>query len=217
MVPLGLKYELDSLKSPSVIFEENTVEDSIIFSNEIERCCVGLVDIVNSTRISASLSHEKLGKYYSIFLNSMGYIIEKFGGKVVKNIGDSLLYYFPVTSDGDPGLRRSLECSLAMLDLHHKINEGLFAEKLPCMNYRISIDYGQVLIAKSRLSLSADIFGPPVNMCSKINSLAERNGIVAGGDLYEIAKKEGRYRFHKTRGFAVGFKNDYPVYGVRRR
>ena len=58
--------------------------------------CVGLVDIVNSTKISASLTQYKLSKYYEVFLNSMAQIVEKFGGFVIKNIGDSLLFIFPI-------------------------------------------------------------------------------------------------------------------------
>jgi len=58
------------------------------------------VNAVNSTSTTAKLVNGKLCKYYSIFLNAMSLIIKEFGGEVVKNVGDSLLYYFPGTVDG---------------------------------------------------------------------------------------------------------------------
>src|SRR6267378_2828857 len=72
--------------------------NEITFVEGYTSCCVGIVDIVNSTRITSKLVNDKLCKYYSIFLNTMADITRDFGAKVVKNIGDSLLYYFPETS-----------------------------------------------------------------------------------------------------------------------
>jgi len=67
---------------------------TVNFLETSQNYCVGLVDIVNSTNISASLTQHKLSKFYEIFLNSMAQTVEKFGGFVIKNIGDSLLFYF---------------------------------------------------------------------------------------------------------------------------
>ena len=43
-------------------------------------------------------------------------------------------------------------------------------EKLPLVDYRISADYGRVEIAKSSSSMSEDLFGTTINICSKINT-----------------------------------------------
>ena len=53
-------------------------------SNEQFDYCVGLVDMVNSTKIAATLGNGKIAKYYQIFLNSMSKIISRFGGRVIK-------------------------------------------------------------------------------------------------------------------------------------
>jgi len=47
--------------------------------------------MVNSTKITHQMNHEKIAQYYSMFLNSMGKVLGRFGGVVIKNIGDSLL------------------------------------------------------------------------------------------------------------------------------
>ena len=59
-----------------------------------QQSCVGIVDMSESTRISAKLPADQWGKYYEIFLNSLATELYKFGGFVIKNMGDGLLFYF---------------------------------------------------------------------------------------------------------------------------
>ena len=181
--------------------------------------CVGLVDIVNSTKISASLTQKKLSKYYEVFLNSMAQIVEKFGGFVIKNIGDSLLFYFPVSSKSNQSydFKNCLECGLAMIENHEDINKLLKKEKLPSLNYRISADYGEVSIMKTNDSSSIDVFGTPVNMCTKINHAAAKNSIVIGSDLYRTAKKLDNYNYNMIDSCSIGMKFMYPIYSVSRK
>lgn len=181
--------------------------------------CVGFVDIVNSTKISATLTPKKLSKYYEIFLNSMAQIVEKFGGFVIKNIGDSLLFYFPDSSKPSQSydFKNCLECGLAMIDEHKNINKLLKNEKLPPLNYRISADYGEVSIMKTNDSSSIDVFGTPVNMCAKINHAAPKNSIVIGSDLYRTAKKLESYNYQMISSYSAGLKFMYPIYSVNRK
>jgi class 3 adenylate cyclase len=181
--------------------------------------CVCLVDIVNSTKISASLTQQKLSKYYEIFLNSMAQIVESFGGFVIKNIGDSLLFYFPDPSDASKGydFKNCLECGLKMIDEHNKINEILKKQKLPFLDYRISADYGEVSIMETNNSSSIDVFGTPVNMCTKINHIADKNTIVIGSDLYRTVRKINDYQYNMINSCSIGMKYMYPVYSVKRK
>ena len=189
------------------------------FLETSQNYCVGLVDIIDSTKISASLSQQKLSKYYEIFLNSMAQIVEKFGGFVIKNIGDSLLFYFPTSSKSSKNydFKNCFECGLKMIDEHDNINKILKNEKLPSLNYRISADYGQVSIMKTNNSSSIDVFGTPVNMCTKINHSAPKNSIVIGSDLYRTAKNIESYQYQMINSYSSGMKFVYPVYSVSRK
>ncbi len=192
-------------------------EESISFVESSTECCVGIVDIVGSTKMAAGLSHSKIGKYYGIFLSTMAPIVKKFGGVVVKNGGDSLLYYFQGSKGDEKSVfLRCLECSLAMIGSRCDINTKLYQEKIPPLSFRVSADYGKVTLAKSSDSSYHDIFGTPVNICSKINAKAEPNTLVIGGDLYQTIKDMVGYSFHEVSGYSVGFKFQYPVYGVTR-
>jgi class 3 adenylate cyclase len=189
----------------------------VAFSGLTNSYCIGIVDMVNSTKISAEMNEIEWCQYYEIFLNSMAKILPKFGGTVIKNQGDSLLYYFPETSKGTKiSFKRCLESSLSLIEEHDILCENLNKKGLPALNYRVSIDYGKVVLMNSNNSSTPDLIGPPVNMCSKINHLAEPNGVVIGGDLYQNIKQIKDYHYSQKKGFSVGFKYTYPVYAVTR-
>ena len=189
------------------------------FSGESNNYCIGFVDIANSTQISATLKHEKMSKYYEIFLNSMANIVERFDGFVIKNIGDSLLYYFPESSKSSTrfGFLSCIECSLTMIDSRDLINTKVKNEDLPPLNYRVSADYGKVTIIKSDNSSAIDIVGIPVNICSKINPSAPQNGAVIGSDLYQLVKNFDDYNYNQINAYSVGLKQAYPIYSVQRK
>ena len=196
----------------------NTYEYSVEFSNNTQRYCVGLVDMVDSTKISAKLGWAKSSRYYQVFLNSLSEILSRFGGFVIKNVGDCLVYYFPESEKQNSkyGFMSCIECSLAMIEARHIICSQLEKEGLPFVSYRISSDYGSVVMMNSN-GREVDFIGPPLNMCAKINRLASRNGIVIGGDLYQLVRKFDDYSFQEVKGYSVGFKYNYPVYSLTRK
>jgi len=110
-----------------------------------------------------------------------------------------------------------LESCLAMAEHHDDICKILNQNNLPCINYRISADYGSVVLMKSNNSDLIDMIGPPINMCSKINHAAQPNGVVVGGDLHSMVKHFDDYKFKEVKGFSIGFKHLYPVYEVYRK
>ncbi|MDH3313597.1 MAG: adenylate/guanylate cyclase domain-containing protein [Nitrosopumilus sp.] len=189
------------------------------FSGQNKSYCVVIVDMIGSTKIAATIGNERIPRYYQIFLNSMAKILARFGGFVIKNVGDCLIYYFPKSSKSNRkyGFMSCLECSLAMIDYHDKICKRMAKEGLPPVNYRISADYGSVVLMKSSTSESLDMIGAPINMCSKINYAATKNGSVIGGDLYRMIKKFDDYKFKEIKGLSIGLKHSYPVYEIQRK
>jgi two-component system, OmpR family, response regulator ChvI len=197
-------------------------KEEISFSSKAESYCVSFVDIVNSTNITAQISHsEKIGKYYSIFINTMATLARDYGAKITKNAGDSLIYYFPKTADSTnkAAFIDVIECGLTMISAGTVLNTKMYEEGLPSIDYRISADYGRVGIVRSAISQNDDLFGPTMNICSKINSKALPNQMVIGSDLYQIIKSSSSYhrldyRFKSVGEYSVGFKQTYPVYSV---
>jgi len=204
-------------KNNTLIFDPNRSSEYLVsFLTQPSMYCVGIVDMVNSTKISAQIGPLKASRYYQVFLNSMSKIISEFNGSVIKNVGDCLVYYFPCSDRFNEkyDFTRCIECGLAMIYSQKYISQKLLREGLPSVDFRVSSDYGSVLIMKSNISKSIDMIGPPLNMCSKINHLAEKNQFVIGGDLFQIVKKFGDYHFKEINNFSLGFKHTYPVYSV---
>lgn len=192
-------------------------EYKVVFSGLSNSYCIGIVDMVNSTRISADMNELEWCQYYGIFLNSMARILPKFGGKVIKNQGDSLLYYFPESNRSSKiGLMNCIESTQAMIESHDKISEKISEKGLPRLDYRISLDYGKVVEMESNNSCTPDLIGPPVNMCAKMNHLAKPNGAVIGGDLYQNVKEIKNYQYIQKKGISIGLKFSYPIYEVVR-
>jgi len=159
-------------------------------------------------------------KYYGIFINTMATIARNFEGKVIKNTGDSVIYYFPNTSDSsnEYAFRNVLECCLTMIAANYVIDDKLYEEALPALKYRISADYGKVHMARSNSSEMDDLFGTTVNLCAKINRYAKPNSMVIGGDLYLVLKAIPLLKkdyYFKTAGFySLGITGAYPLYSV---
>ena len=192
-------------------------EDILLqFSERSEKYGVGMIDIMNSTKICSKLSDSETSEFYRIFLNSMGAIVKKFGGTVVKNIGDALLFYFPVEDNEveKEGLKKCLDCCLALGEEHEEITKKLEEHNLPSLNYRTSATYGIVRIAKIATSSVNDIFGTTVNRCAKINRSAPANGVIIGEDFYDSVKNLEGYFFKKIESEIVSPEHGYAGYIV---
>ncbi|MFB5611385.1 MAG: adenylate/guanylate cyclase domain-containing protein, partial [Nitrosopumilaceae archaeon] len=188
------------------------------FSDITGKYCVCLIDIINSTKITASLSDTQTSQFYEIFLNSAAAIVRKFEGVVVKNIGDALLFYFPKSIEEDKTIfKRVLDCCMALSDEHEKINDQMDKAKLPFIDYKISATYGEVRVAKIATSAVDDIFGAAVNRCAKINSSAPPNGVIVGEKFQENAKSVEEYEFHKIGSGLVSEEYGFSGYTVSRR
>lgn len=206
----------------NIEFPQNISYEEVCFLTSSKNYCVCFVDLVRSTdEVSQIYDATKVRKYYSIFLNSMASIAKNFNAKIVKTAGDSLIFYFPESLDSTnkDAFEDILHCLQALMDARPIINTKLYQEGLPAINYRISADYGRVEVAKSLSSKDEDLFGTTMNMCSKINSFAPLNGIVIGGDLYQVIRylhlDKKDYSMTVLGTYSMGMKFPYPVYVLR--
>jgi len=199
-------------------------KEEISFYGKSKDYCVSIVDIVNSTRIvSEIVDADQVRNYYTIFQNTVSTIIEKHGAKTFKTLGDSLIYYFPMTEDvtNKIAFHRVMECSMDVLKACSPMNVELQREQLPAIGYRLSADYGRLEVARCSTSESDDLFGSTINICSKINRKAPPNGMVIGGDLYTVLRSLGfteNFRMQAIGEYAGGSSRySYPIYSVTPR
>jgi two-component system, OmpR family, response regulator ChvI len=189
----------------------------VTFPGQSERYCVCFVDIVNSTIQTAPLSGARYWENVGSFLNKMTLIANNFGAKVIKTAGESVIFYFPQTSNASDSnsFRNVLECGITMMAAHRHINARLSIHDLLPLSYRISADYGPVEIAKSSTLQNDDLFGRTMNLCSKINSKAPSNGMVIGHNLCELVRTLDGYDFNAVGEFLLGWSEHYVIYSVK--
>jgi len=168
---------------------------------------------------------EYIRKYYSTFINSASEVVKSYSGKVIKNIGDCLLFYFPKTTDFKDMevFRETIDCGFKILDERYIVNQELYKQHLPPFNYRITIDYGVLDLALVGDYSQIDLFGSSINLCSKINSssLSIPNEIVIGDNFYRILKSFSniinKYDFINNGEFKVSENIRYLIYIIKRK
>ncbi len=203
---------------------QNLKKNEVNFSNKSESYCVSVVDIVGSTQITSKLyNRKKIEIFYAVFINEVADIVKNHNGRILKTVGDGVIFFFPETSSVEnvKSFRDAIECLLNLVSSRPIINTKLHKEVLPEISYRISADYGRLEVAMSgETSASYDLFGPTLNFCSKMNKNAPANGIVIGGDLWRIVNSfsslANSYYFQELKKMAwKTSRYTYPIYLLR--
>ncbi len=70
----------------------NLASEEICFLDRSMNCCIAFVDMINSTSITAEIvsssdssQRNKIGQYYSIFINTMAVLAKNYGAKIIKS------------------------------------------------------------------------------------------------------------------------------------
>ena len=205
---------------------KNFSSKEIRFSGDSIKSCVGFIDLVDSTKNTITMeSLDYIRRYYSTFINSVSSIVKSSNGRIVKNIGDCLLFYFPKTSNdkNETFFREVIECALKILETRSSLNDELYKQHLPPFNFRISIDYGVLDLALVGDYSQIDLFGSTLNLCSKINSssLSIQNEIIIGDNFYRILKSFSSivkdFNFSNNGVYKITESTEYPTYNIKRK
>lgn len=181
---------------------------NINFSKNHASRIVGFLDVIGSTNITAKLSSEEIDEFYTIFLNHIYWAIKSSKFKIIKNMGDGILFYFPEDFHQEKisGIKSSLN---EILLSRENINLELTSKKLPTIDLRISLSFGTISATLNTEGKIIDIFGSTVNTCVKINKLARANTIIAGEAMknlindFFIFEKIGDYEINSKTSFSV--------------
>jgi class 3 adenylate cyclase len=157
---------LDILLRQHIIAARRTILDDPAAGYETQRKCVGFVDLVGSTALAQRLSVRELGSVLTEFEHIAADSVTATGGRVVKLIGDEVLY----TADTEASI-----CAIA-LDL-----AATFAAHPVIPTVRVGVAGGDVLLR------DGDVFGPVVNLAARVVKVAEPGEVVAPAALAAAA------------------------------
>lgn len=201
--------------------EQGIKSKEVTFSNKSESYCISFVDIIGSTQITSNLyGSGKVKNFYTVFINEIADIVKNYGGKILKTVGDGVIFYFPETCnvENEGAFKDAIECLLRMVTSRNAINDKLHKDVHSTISYRISADFGKLEVASSgEINGSYDLFGPTLNFCAKINKKAPPNGIAVGADLWRVVnsfpKLAKQFYFQEIK--ELSWKENrysYPVY-----
>jgi len=125
---------------------------------------VGFADVVSFTRLSGQLPEADLAALIEAFEATTADLITEHGGRVIKLIGDAVLFSF----DGAPA--DAAELALQLVEA--------FGGEQP--ELRVGLAHGPVLV---RLG---DLFGPTVNLASRLVSFARPGSVIVDQRFVDV-------------------------------
>ncbi|WP_026537704.1 adenylate/guanylate cyclase domain-containing protein [Arthrobacter sp. 9MFCol3.1] len=133
---------------------------------------VGFADLVSYTSLSRRMNEKTLAQLVQRFENKCAEIISVGGGRLVKTVGDEVLY---IAETPAAGAEISLALSRAFTD----------DEILP--QARVAMVWGRIL---SRLG---DIYGPTVNLAARLTALADPGTVLVDSMTAAALEQDERF------------------------
>lgn len=155
-------------------------------------------DLVNSTRMSTELAPDFLSKIVTVFSQEVSYIIEHFGGFVLKFVGDASIGYFPSSQNFDD----IVLCGESVVYVvRNAINPLLLQMGHSGIEVKVTSDYGQHTIVRygsDRERSHVDIISATMNLAAKMQSVTRGGQMVIGDSLYKKLSQDLQRRFEKV-------------------
>jgi class 3 adenylate cyclase len=204
----ALKEQLARFLPPELV--EQVVKQPGLLQRTTERrnATVIFADIRGFTRLSETMSPEKVVEFLNDFLEEMTVAILDQKGMLDKYIGDAVMGVFGVPVHADDHALRALRAAIDMRDRLKKLNVNLRQKQLPELSVGIGLHTGELLIGAigSTRRLDYTVIGDTVNVASRIEGMtrsypveillsdATRDAIGGAVDLHEIATVQVKNR-----------------------
>ncbi|MFI9556416.1 adenylate/guanylate cyclase domain-containing protein [Nonomuraea endophytica] len=137
------------------------------------RLAVGFADLVGFTRLSRQISEIELAALVDEFEGRSADVVTSTGGRVIKTLGDSVLFVSGKAHD-------AAEIALRLLAAHAKVRG------MP--ELRVGLAVGPVI------GRMGDVFGTTVNLASRLTALAHPGTILADPDIAEELTGDRAFR-----------------------
>ena len=144
-------------------------------------------DFENFTNITSHLSPENTLMILNVATSTVMRVVREWHGSVEKHTGDGVMAIIGTeTPDQTIIAREAIEIAQTIkFIMKSDVLPQLVAQGFPPLNFRIGVEMGEVLI--SRIGLHNMNFltavGSPANRASKLEALANKNGIAIGENL----------------------------------
>jgi len=141
------------------------------------------VDLVGSTKMSTELAPEFLSKIITVFSQEISYVVEYFGGLLLKFVGDASIGYFPFCEN----LGDIVSCGDAIIHVvRNAINPLLLQMGHVGIEVKVTSDYGQHTIVRygsDHEKSPVDIISATMNLSAKMQGITRGSQMVIANSL----------------------------------
>jgi adenylate cyclase len=145
---------------------------------------VMFVDLVGSTKMSTELSPDFLSKIITVYSQEISYVIEYFGGLLLKFVGDASIGYFRFSENLDD----IVLCGQSIIHVvRNAINPLLLQMGHSGIEVKVTSDYGQHTIVRYGSDPErshVDIISATMNLSAKMQSITRGSQMVIGKTLH---------------------------------
>ena len=194
-----MRSRLERFHSPQIIEMilkgSQETKDNIIEPKDLTATII-FTDIIGFTRISEQMPPREINIFLNRYFTRMSDIIFKYDGTLDKYIGDGLMAVFgaPMEKEDDPerAIRAAQEMRQELTEMMDKTGE----ERQ--FNIRIGINTGRVVAGNigSPKRMDYTVIGDPVNIASRLESIAGPNQLLIGEETYQLVK--GKFNVKKV-------------------
>ncbi len=187
-VDVLLRHHLEAARRP--------VQELDVTGVEVQRRSVGFADIVDSTGLAERLSMAELSHALGEFDATAAEVIARHGGRIVKLLGDGVMF---IATEASVGVLIALDLLEAFAD--HPV--------LPPI--RTAVATGDVI------ARDGDYFGVVVNRAARAGSVAVPGSLLVDDETAEAVRDADGLRVRHAGGFRLkGFAERVHLYRVRR-
>jgi adenylate cyclase len=164
-------------------------------ADEEKPLSVGFVDLAGFTKLSRSLSRMQLSRLTETFEQTASGVVADRGGRVVKMIGDEIMFYAQ-----DAGTAADISCGLieALAEL----------EDMPPVHAGVAT--GPVLLR------FGDVYGSTVNIAARLTGIARPDTLLVDKTTSDALESDGRFSVKQTRARRVSGYRHLQPFSVRR-
>jgi class 3 adenylate cyclase len=159
------------------------------------------VDLVGSTLMTRSLPVSRLATMIQAFTQEMSIIVSKFGGQVLKFVGDAVVAYFPLDASYSLAYNTAVDCSHSMiLVVQEAINPVISMHGYDELQIKIGVDTSEHSIIQYIIDEKSysDILGYGISMAAKLSALASSNEIIISHNIYMGMHSSLRKKFSEV-------------------
>ena len=150
---------------------------------------VGFADMVSFTRRTAGLGSTDLSLFVQRFETAARDVVTQAGGRVVKTIGDAVLFIADTPGVGAAVATGLADAFGASLDVEAARGAGQLAEGARGVGpVRVGLVWGRVL------SRFGDVFGASVNLAARLTDVAEPSTVLVDPATAQVLGGDPRFR-----------------------